>query len=247
MTRAVAYFGTYEPDYPRNAVLIAGLREHGVEVHEFHAALPRLTAAEMAGARGAARLAAGVAAAHARLFAQHRAVLDVDAVVVGYPGHFLVPFGRLLAALSPRSPGVRPAGLPAGHVRRRPRPRARGRRQGRRDPRRGRGRLPPPGPGARRHLGARRLLSGDVRAGAAPGGGRPRRRAARTERRTAPPGSSAPASRSRCCSTASGARCTAPRSCSERRSCSAPSRSASCSSARDSSPPSCARRSPRAA
>jgi len=96
--RAVAYFGTYEPDYPRNAVLIAGLREHGVEVHEFHAALPSLTAAEMAGARGAARIAAGVVEAHLRLLAQHRGRLDVDAVVLGYPGHFLVPFGRLLAA-----------------------------------------------------------------------------------------------------------------------------------------------------
>jgi glycosyltransferase involved in cell wall biosynthesis len=96
--RTVAYFGTYEPDYPRNAVLITGLREHGVEVHEFHAALPPLTAAEMAGARGAARLAAGVAEAHARLLAQHRGRLDIDVVVVGYPGHFMVPFGRLLAA-----------------------------------------------------------------------------------------------------------------------------------------------------
>ncbi len=98
MTRAVAYFGTYEPDYPRNAVLMAGLREHGVEVLEFRAALPQMTAAEMAGARGAARLAAAIAAAHVRLFAQHRGGLDVDAVIVGYPGHFLVPFGRLLAA-----------------------------------------------------------------------------------------------------------------------------------------------------
>jgi glycosyltransferase involved in cell wall biosynthesis len=79
-------------------VLIAGLREHGVEVHEFHAALPPLTAAEMAGARGAARLAAGVAEAHVRLLAQHRGRLKADAVIVGYPGHFLVPFGRLLAA-----------------------------------------------------------------------------------------------------------------------------------------------------
>jgi glycosyltransferase involved in cell wall biosynthesis len=99
VTRAVAYFGTYEPDYPRNAVLIAGLREHGVEVHEFHSALPPLTAAEMAGAGGAARLAAGVVAAHARLAAQHRGSLEVDAVIVGYPGHFLVPFGRALAAI----------------------------------------------------------------------------------------------------------------------------------------------------
>jgi glycosyltransferase involved in cell wall biosynthesis len=53
----------------------------------------------MAGARGAARLAAGVAAAHLRLLAQHHRGLQVDAVIVGYPGHFMVPFGRLLASL----------------------------------------------------------------------------------------------------------------------------------------------------
>jgi glycosyltransferase involved in cell wall biosynthesis len=98
VTKAIAYFGTYEPDYPRNAVLIAGLREHGIEVVELRAALPRMTATEMTAARGAARLAAGVAAAHARLLAQHREHLEIDAVIVGYPGHFLVPFGRLLAA-----------------------------------------------------------------------------------------------------------------------------------------------------
>jgi glycosyltransferase involved in cell wall biosynthesis len=97
--RSVAYFGTYQPDYPRNAVLIAGLREHGVDVHEFQAPLPSVTAAEMTGARGAARIAAGVAEAHLRLMAQHHRALDVDAVVVGYPGHFLVPFGRALAAV----------------------------------------------------------------------------------------------------------------------------------------------------
>lgn len=99
MTRAVAYFGTYDPAYPRNAVLVSGLRELGVTVYEFRAPLPPLTAAQMATPSGALRLAAGVAAAHLRLFVQHRRELDVDAVVVGYPGHFLVPFGRLLAAI----------------------------------------------------------------------------------------------------------------------------------------------------
>jgi len=98
VTRAVAYFGTYDPAYPRNAVLIAGLRESGVRVLEFQAPLPALTAAQMATPRGAARLAFGVLEAHARLFAQHRGRLEIDAVVVGYPGHFLVPFGRVLTA-----------------------------------------------------------------------------------------------------------------------------------------------------
>jgi glycosyltransferase involved in cell wall biosynthesis len=98
VTRAVAYFGTYDPAYPRNAVLITGLRALGVEVLEFQASLPPLTAAQMATPGGAARLALGVVEAHARLFAQHRRRLEIDAVVVGYPGHFLVPFGRLLAA-----------------------------------------------------------------------------------------------------------------------------------------------------
>ena len=98
MTGVVAYFGTYDPAYPRTAVLIAGLRERGVAVYEFQAPLPALTAAEMTTAGGAVRLAAGIAAAHVRLLARHRRRLDVDAVIVGYPGHFLVPLGRLLAA-----------------------------------------------------------------------------------------------------------------------------------------------------
>jgi glycosyltransferase involved in cell wall biosynthesis len=53
----------------------------------------------MTGTSGASRLAAGVAAAHARLVAQHRGRLDLEAVIVGYPGHFLVPFARLLATI----------------------------------------------------------------------------------------------------------------------------------------------------
>jgi glycosyltransferase involved in cell wall biosynthesis len=44
-------------------------------------------------------VAAAVLVAHARLAMQHRNRLDVDAVIVGYPGHFLVPFGRVIAAL----------------------------------------------------------------------------------------------------------------------------------------------------
>ncbi len=98
MTRTVAFFGTYEPSYPRNAVLIAGLRAQGVEVLEVQASLPPLDAAGMAGVGGAARMAAGAAGAHLRLALQHRRDFDPEVLVVGYPGHLSVPYARLVAA-----------------------------------------------------------------------------------------------------------------------------------------------------
>jgi glycosyltransferase involved in cell wall biosynthesis len=99
VTRAVAYFGTYDPDYPRSAVVIAGLRELGVTVHEVRAPLPPLTAVQMTTPRGAARLAAALAAAHVALLAQLRGRVPVEALIVGYPGHFVVPLGRAVATL----------------------------------------------------------------------------------------------------------------------------------------------------
>ena len=99
MTRAVAYFGTYDPAYPRSAVTISGLRERGVAVYELRAPLPGLTAAEMATAAGVTRLGAGLAAAHITLLRKLRGRVPIDAIVVGYPGHFMVPLGRVAATL----------------------------------------------------------------------------------------------------------------------------------------------------
>lgn len=99
MIRAVAYFGTYDPFYPRSAVAIAGLRELGVDVYQIRASLPELTAAEMTTARGAARLAAGLILAHLRLVEGLRSRVPVDALLVGYPGHFMVPLGLAAARL----------------------------------------------------------------------------------------------------------------------------------------------------
>ena len=79
----VAYFGTYERRYPRNAQVISALRSAGVEVVEQHepvwdgqeqkwgvgpAVLPRLARAEL------------------RLL--RRKLSEVEALIVGYPGHF---------------------------------------------------------------------------------------------------------------------------------------------------------------
>ncbi len=99
MIRAVVYFGTYDAGYPRSAVALAGLRELGVSVYELRASLPPLTAAEMATPRGAARLATSLVRAHLRLVSRLRGRRPVDALIVGYPGHFMVPFGKAVASL----------------------------------------------------------------------------------------------------------------------------------------------------
>jgi glycosyltransferase involved in cell wall biosynthesis len=98
MALRVAYFGTYDPTYARNRVLIDGLRASGATVEEFDAPLPgSLSAMRLATAAGAGRLACELARAHMRLMLQHRRELRVDAVVVGYPGHLVVPFAWAMA------------------------------------------------------------------------------------------------------------------------------------------------------
>jgi glycosyltransferase involved in cell wall biosynthesis len=88
----VAYFGTYEREYPRNAQVISCLRGAGVEVDEIHVAVwDGIRAGWSAGAGTAARLAVG----EARLLTRH--VTNADAVIVGYPGHFDLPAAKRTA------------------------------------------------------------------------------------------------------------------------------------------------------
>jgi len=88
----VAYFGTYERRYPRNAQVIACLRGAGVEVVEVHAPVWETARTSWnAGVRTAMR----VAAAEARLFT--RRVPDARALLVGYPGHVDLPAARRAA------------------------------------------------------------------------------------------------------------------------------------------------------
>jgi glycosyltransferase involved in cell wall biosynthesis len=92
----VAYFGTYERNYPRNAQVISALRRAGAEVVERHepvwegreekwgigrTALPRLARAEL------------------RLL--RRGLPEADVVVVGYPGHFDLAAARRLSSGRP--------------------------------------------------------------------------------------------------------------------------------------------------
>jgi len=98
MSLRIAYLGTYDPGYPRNRVLIDGLRAAGAEVLEYAAPLDSsLTASEMATRAGAVRLAGELVRAHLSLLVRHRGGVSFDVVVVGYPGHLLVPFAWAVA------------------------------------------------------------------------------------------------------------------------------------------------------
>ncbi len=74
----VLYFGSYDPDYPRNRTIIKGLRENGVEVAEYR--FPP------------------VIWAWPKVIRDYRG--DHDMVIVGFPGHFCVPIARLLTKLA---------------------------------------------------------------------------------------------------------------------------------------------------
>jgi glycosyltransferase involved in cell wall biosynthesis len=92
----VLYFGTYERDYPRNAQVIAALRTAGVEVVERHVSVWESREHKWG---------LGPAAALRLLWAEARLTLPanerVDAVIVGYPGHFDMPRARRLARRRP--------------------------------------------------------------------------------------------------------------------------------------------------
>jgi glycosyltransferase involved in cell wall biosynthesis len=98
MSLRIAYLGTYDPTYPRNRVLIDGLRAAGADVFEYAAPLSStLTAVDMASAVGAGKLVYELALAHLSLAARHRGGVSFDVVVVGYPGHLMVPYAWAVA------------------------------------------------------------------------------------------------------------------------------------------------------
>jgi glycosyltransferase involved in cell wall biosynthesis len=88
----VCYFGTYERAYPRNAQVISCLRRAGVEVDEKHVSVWDDTRESWtAGAGRALRL---LGAEGRLLMARQR---EIDALIVGYPGHLDLPAARRAA------------------------------------------------------------------------------------------------------------------------------------------------------
>jgi len=89
----VCYFGTYERGYPRNSQVISCLRGAGVEVLEEHVSV--WDGGRHGWGAGPGR-ALRLAAAEAQLLAR-RPPDDVDAFIVGYPGHFDLPAAQRAA------------------------------------------------------------------------------------------------------------------------------------------------------
>src|SRR5690606_36246683 len=86
----VLYVGTYERDYPRNALTIAALRRAGYSVEEIHVPVFERTRDKTGGflrAGSLIRLGARLAVAYARLELRLlRRLPQADAVVFGYIG-----------------------------------------------------------------------------------------------------------------------------------------------------------------
>ena len=100
----ICYWGTFEREYPRNAVLMTGLRQNGVEVIECHFALWKQgfrynKLALLAGFKNKLGLILRAILAYPQLIYRYLRLPQHDAVVVGYWGHldifFLAAFAKL--------------------------------------------------------------------------------------------------------------------------------------------------------
>ena len=95
-------FGTYEAAYDRNQVLMRGLRELGVEVHECHMPVWETMRFKTKAIRGPLPYVAilvRLTLAYAQLCFRYLRAPRHDIVFVGYLGHFDVFPARLLSWL----------------------------------------------------------------------------------------------------------------------------------------------------
>lgn len=97
----VCYFGTYERDYPRNALMIAGLRQMGVSVTECHAPVWERQQDKSGAYRGMAALGLILQLlwAYIKLTYNYLRTPAHDVVIVGYIGQFDMLFAWFLTRL----------------------------------------------------------------------------------------------------------------------------------------------------
>lgn len=97
----VCYFGTYSLDegYPRNRVIIEGLRRNGVEVIECHEDFWQGTEEKLEGLKRKSLMAKKIWSLikiYARLYKKFRKIGHYDAIIVGYAGHIDIFLAKIL-------------------------------------------------------------------------------------------------------------------------------------------------------
>ncbi len=101
----VCFFGTYEADYDRNRILLAGLRQNGVDVIECHSDLWGKAVhktGKLTRPGPALRFAVSLMVAYVRLAYRYMRTPPHDIVLVGYLGHLDVFVARALTLFSRR-------------------------------------------------------------------------------------------------------------------------------------------------
>lgn len=95
----VCYFGTYEREYPRNALIVEALQRSGVTVYECHNPVWELQRDKSGMYKGLAALMTFVRLflAYAQLIGKYWRLPKHDLVIVGYVGQFDMPLAWLLA------------------------------------------------------------------------------------------------------------------------------------------------------
>lgn len=95
----ICYFGCYDPDYPRNRVILKGLRKVGVDLAECHA--PTLMPKRRFGPLSLLSLVFRLPKAALRLKHIHDSIGTYEAMLIGYPGdwanYLVIPLGKLLS------------------------------------------------------------------------------------------------------------------------------------------------------
>ena len=100
----VCYFGTYsmEEGYPRNRVIIEGLRRNGVDVAECHEDFWKDTSQKLEGVKAGSGLIKALfrlLITYSKLISKFRRVGDYDAIIVGYAGHIDIFLAKALNLL----------------------------------------------------------------------------------------------------------------------------------------------------
>jgi len=97
----VCYFGTYDPEYPRNRIVIDGLRASGAEVAECNMPFWGATEERVCRASGgwlSARFLWRLARCYVSLLRKELSIPDYDVMLVGYPGQLDVYLARALSS-----------------------------------------------------------------------------------------------------------------------------------------------------